>query len=44
LTSSKMTYVGLAGFGIEITSTELMDDRAGKKAMLDLATGHGTDV
>ena len=30
LTSSKMTYVGLAGFGIEITSTELMEDRAGK--------------
>jgi 3,4-dihydroxy 2-butanone 4-phosphate synthase / GTP cyclohydrolase II len=28
LTSSKMTYVGLAGFGIEITSTELMDERA----------------
>jgi 3,4-dihydroxy 2-butanone 4-phosphate synthase/GTP cyclohydrolase II len=27
LTSSKMTYVGLAGFGIEITSTELMEDR-----------------
>jgi len=22
-----MTYVGLAGFGIEITSTELMEDR-----------------
>ena len=35
LTSSKMTYVGLAGFGIEITSTELMEDRDGKK---------GTDV
>jgi hypothetical protein len=28
LTSTKMTYVGLAGFGIEITSTELIDDRA----------------
>src|SRR5205809_7916956 len=27
LTSTKMTYVGLAGFGIEITATELMDDR-----------------
>jgi 3,4-dihydroxy 2-butanone 4-phosphate synthase/GTP cyclohydrolase II len=35
LTSSKMTYVGLAGFGIEITSTELMEDRDGKKVMLD---------
>jgi hypothetical protein len=23
-----MTYVGLAGFGIEITSTELIDDRS----------------
>ena len=44
LTSSKMTYVGLAGFGIEITSTELMEDRAGKKAMLDWTTGHGSDV
>src|SRR6516165_6018743 len=30
LTSTKMTYVGLAGFGIEITSTELMEDRAGR--------------
>ncbi len=30
LTSSKMTYVGLAGFGIEITSTELIDDRAAR--------------
>jgi 3,4-dihydroxy 2-butanone 4-phosphate synthase/GTP cyclohydrolase II len=28
LTSSRMTYVGLAGFGIEITSTELIDDRS----------------
>jgi 3,4-dihydroxy 2-butanone 4-phosphate synthase / GTP cyclohydrolase II len=27
LTSTKMTYIGLAGFGIEITSTELIDDR-----------------
>ena len=25
LTSSKLTYIGLAGFGIEITSTELID-------------------
>src|ERR1700726_3362091 len=25
LTSTKLTYVGLAGFGIEITSTELVD-------------------
>jgi 3,4-dihydroxy 2-butanone 4-phosphate synthase / GTP cyclohydrolase II len=30
LTSTKLTYVGLAGFGIEITSTEIMDDRAGR--------------
>ena len=28
LTSKKLTYVGLAGFGIEIASTELIDDRA----------------
>src|SRR5580693_932029 len=28
LTSAKLTYVGLAGFGIEIVSTELIDDRA----------------
>jgi len=28
LTSTKMTYIGLAGFGIEISSTELIDDRA----------------
>jgi len=27
LTSTKLTYIGLAGFGIEITSTELIDDR-----------------
>jgi 3,4-dihydroxy 2-butanone 4-phosphate synthase/GTP cyclohydrolase II len=27
LTSKKLTYVGLAGFGIEIASTELIDDR-----------------
>ena len=27
LTAAKHRYVGLAGFGIEITSTELMDDR-----------------
>ena len=25
LTSTKLTYIGLAGFGIEITSTELID-------------------
>jgi 3,4-dihydroxy 2-butanone 4-phosphate synthase/GTP cyclohydrolase II len=43
LTSSKMTYVGLAGFGIEITSTELMDDR-GKKSALDWATERASDV
>src|SRR3989454_12098435 len=30
LTSTKMTYVGLAGFGIEITSTELIDDRSAR--------------
>jgi len=30
LTSTKMTYVGLAGFGIEIASTELMEDRASR--------------
>jgi 3,4-dihydroxy 2-butanone 4-phosphate synthase/GTP cyclohydrolase II len=30
LTSTKMTYVGLAGFGLEITSTELMEDRAAR--------------
>jgi 3,4-dihydroxy 2-butanone 4-phosphate synthase / GTP cyclohydrolase II len=28
LTSAKLTYVGLAGFGIEIVSTERVDDRA----------------
>src|SRR6516162_8925370 len=44
LTSSKMTYVGLAGFGIEITSTELMEDRDGKKAVIDSATESGIDV
>jgi 3,4-dihydroxy 2-butanone 4-phosphate synthase/GTP cyclohydrolase II len=27
LTSAKLTYVGLAGFGIEIVSTESIDDR-----------------
>jgi 3,4-dihydroxy 2-butanone 4-phosphate synthase / GTP cyclohydrolase II len=27
LTSAKLTYVGLAGFGIEIVSTEMVDDR-----------------
>src|SRR5215470_5372992 len=27
LTSAKLTYVGLAGFGIEIVSTEMLDDR-----------------
>jgi 3,4-dihydroxy 2-butanone 4-phosphate synthase / GTP cyclohydrolase II len=27
LTSVKLTYVGLAGFGIEIASTEMIDDR-----------------
>jgi 3,4-dihydroxy 2-butanone 4-phosphate synthase/GTP cyclohydrolase II len=27
LTSTRLTYVGLAGFGIEITATELMDDK-----------------
>jgi 3,4-dihydroxy 2-butanone 4-phosphate synthase / GTP cyclohydrolase II len=31
LTSSKMTYVGLAGFGIEIASTELVEDRPAKR-------------
>src|SRR5436853_2369317 len=30
LTNKKLTYVGLAGFGIEITSTELIDDRAAR--------------
>jgi hypothetical protein len=30
LTSTKMTYVGLAGFGIEITATELMNDPAAR--------------
>jgi 3,4-dihydroxy 2-butanone 4-phosphate synthase / GTP cyclohydrolase II len=30
LTSTKMTYVGLAGFGIEITATELMEDRGAR--------------
>jgi 3,4-dihydroxy 2-butanone 4-phosphate synthase / GTP cyclohydrolase II len=28
LTSAKLTYVGLAGFGIEIVSTEMIDDRS----------------
>src|SRR6185312_12271723 len=28
LTSRKLTYVGLAGFGIEIVSTERIDDRS----------------
>jgi 3,4-dihydroxy 2-butanone 4-phosphate synthase/GTP cyclohydrolase II len=28
LTSAKFTYVGLAGFGIEIVSTEMIDDRS----------------
>jgi 3,4-dihydroxy 2-butanone 4-phosphate synthase/GTP cyclohydrolase II len=28
LTSAKLTYVGLAGFGIEIVSSEMIDDRA----------------
>ncbi|TMJ27770.1 MAG: 3,4-dihydroxy-2-butanone-4-phosphate synthase, partial [Alphaproteobacteria bacterium] len=31
LTSTKMTYVGLAGFGIEIAATELMNDGAGRE-------------
>src|SRR3954466_5522345 len=31
LTSTKMTYVGLAGFGIEILSTDLIDDGAGRE-------------
>jgi 3,4-dihydroxy 2-butanone 4-phosphate synthase/GTP cyclohydrolase II len=30
LTSTKMTYVGLAGFGIEILSTDLIDDRTAR--------------
>jgi 3,4-dihydroxy 2-butanone 4-phosphate synthase/GTP cyclohydrolase II len=30
LTSTRMTYVGLAGFGIEILSTDLIDDRAAR--------------
>ena len=30
LTSAKLTYVGLGGFGIEISSTELIDDRAAR--------------
>jgi 3,4-dihydroxy 2-butanone 4-phosphate synthase/GTP cyclohydrolase II len=30
LTSAKLTYVGLGGFGIEITSTELIDDRSAR--------------
>jgi 3,4-dihydroxy 2-butanone 4-phosphate synthase/GTP cyclohydrolase II len=30
LTSAKLTYVGLGGFGIEITSTELIDDRGAR--------------
>ncbi len=28
LTSARLTYVGLAGFGIEIVSTEMIDDRS----------------
>jgi 3,4-dihydroxy 2-butanone 4-phosphate synthase/GTP cyclohydrolase II len=28
LTAAKLTYVGLAGFGIEIVSTEMIDDKA----------------
>jgi 3,4-dihydroxy 2-butanone 4-phosphate synthase/GTP cyclohydrolase II len=28
LTSAKLTYVGLAGFGIEIVSSEMIDERA----------------
>ena len=31
LTSTKMTYVGLAGFGIEITATELMQEPAAQE-------------
>src|SRR6201987_4576288 len=31
LTSRKLTYVGLAGFGIEIASTELVDDRTSRE-------------
>lgn len=30
LTSAKLTYVGLGGFGIEITSTELIDDKSAR--------------
>jgi 3,4-dihydroxy 2-butanone 4-phosphate synthase / GTP cyclohydrolase II len=30
LTSAKLTYIGLGGFGIEITSTELIDDRGAR--------------
>lgn len=30
LTSAKLTYVGLGGFGIEIASTELIDDRVAR--------------
>ena len=30
LTSAKLTYVGLGGFGIEIASTELIDDRGAR--------------
>ncbi len=30
LTSAKLTYVGLAGFGIEIVSTESIDDRTSR--------------
>ncbi len=30
LTSAKLTYVGLGGFGIEISSTELIDDRGAR--------------
>ena len=29
-TSAKLTYVGLGGFGIEISSTELIDDRVAR--------------
>jgi 3,4-dihydroxy 2-butanone 4-phosphate synthase / GTP cyclohydrolase II len=31
LTSAKLTYVGLAGFGIEIVSTETIDDRTSRQ-------------
>ena len=30
LTSAKLTYIGLGGFGIEISSTELIDDRGAR--------------